>query len=273
MIKSTDGFFKIKGNKEYLPDYKSLLSDSIFYPGCGLDNIDLQLTKSYFNVYVHADYRVTKTDAEYFLNNVQGIDDYALENIYEFDRSILFPVDNSNIASLMPTLPVKKSEEDLFEKYQLLNLKTPDTFLMGVYILDESSTNKIVKSPFTEREYSMPPLQLVFFFYEDAITLFNALYFYNKVNPLAVALSNNFPDNPYWTNLVADDQRFRVSLLINHLYNNCRMPQFLITDISPSHEQNSVERFEWKEYYLLTKHSTSNSARNVHFYRKDLLLL
>lgn len=224
-------------------------------------------------MYVHADYRITKADAELFLNNMQGIDEYTLENIYEFDRSILLPANKDNTISWMPTLPVKKSEEAQFEKYHSSNPKTPDTFLMGVYVLEESSANKTLKSPFSEKEYQMPSVQLIFFFYEDAIPLFNALYFYNKINPKAIALSNNIPDKPYWTNLLAYDHRFRVSLLINHLYNHCPMPQFLITDISSLSDQNSVKRFEWKEYYLLTQYSTDNNSRNIHIYFKYLILL
>lgn len=279
MIKSTDGCFHIKDSQGYLPCYKNdILSQSIFYPGSGTDSMDLQIAKSDFTFYVHADYRITKAEAEAFLSNVQGIEEYELENIYEFDRSLLFPVDKDMTASWSPGLPLKKSERANFDKFQSTNPITPNTFLMGVYILSETYKDKMVKSPILNKDRELFPWLLVFYFYEDAITLFNALYFHNEINPKAVALFNNIPDRPYWTNLAVNDHRFRLSLLINHLYNHCPMPHFLITDYPPYYKQDNVKRFEWKEYALIHEsngfpNKYLDTERQIYIYDRDILLV
>jgi hypothetical protein len=158
------------------------LNDSVFYPGCGADSMDLQVAKFDSSIYVHADYRVSKIEAELFLNNFNSIEEYELENIYEVDRSVLFPSDIQNNSFLTELLPLKKSEELLFQEHNKKILTISDTFLLGIYTLTEPFHRKNAKGLLQAKEVQLPSVLLVFFFCEDAMSIFNSLYFLNKVN-------------------------------------------------------------------------------------------
>lgn len=277
MIHSENGNFTIGESAEFLPDWRSVMSTALFYPGCGLDHIDVEICKSEFSIFVHADYRVKPNEIEPFYESKVCLPEYELENIFSFNRSIFLPPER---ICFLPDFPLKREEMQLLENVGNRNL-TNSTFFLGVYKRKDAFEIEKVISPVSGELNPLKKYLFIFFFLEDIVPLYNGLYFHNQMNPYAVYLSQQLAEDPYRTVLSAPNFRFHTSLVSNALYHDIGMPTFVLTDMAPTdlNKTKDIPRHFWKEYCLkrvldngwIT--NESYQGKKVFVFEKDLLLI
>ena len=244
MLSIEDIYFKSSENS--LVTFKDFLAQNykkaLFYPGCGLDVTDLEIGKYMHNIFVRADYRITKDQASEFLKNQNFLEEYDLVNFAEIDRSELIP---ENKLGDQLSFPYKSSEIEILKQLSIDGFPKEKTVLVGIYYLKNEYS-------YQATDIKLKDYIVILFFYEEALSVFNDLFFRNKINPTSIVLKENISEHPYWTYLDAPDYRFRSGLLLNCIYNATVMPDYLITDQYDYSCKSNLQYHTWKDYFILS---------------------
>jgi hypothetical protein len=233
---------------------KKWLHESVFYPGCGLDKTDILLADLNTKLYVRADYRVKPEQVISFLKSDLWLNKYNLSEMVELNRYEILPLDH------FCDFPLISSRE--YEKNTHKN-KIGDKdggFFIAKYIIN----------PLYESEHNisssnkLPDFKYIIFACEDAIDVFNGMYYYNYSNPHTLVLKNNILDKSYRTNLQDRRGRFHASVICNVVCNSATMPYNIISDTPPSENVNSTRKYIWDEYYYPEENSKDIQG-NYHY--------
>jgi hypothetical protein len=262
-------YISVAGEQILLDELLNSIEVSVFYPACGLDDLDLMAGKSEFSMYVRADERVSAEEAIAFLSNPGLLPEYEQEQIVRFEGKQLLDED---IFSDSPRFPLKPTEvQHLVTRKEQSSFGSAD-FFVAVYRLKPDFRDLMYFNPFQQKETALKDHLVVMFFCEDAMKLFYSLYFHYKKSPWAVVLEDILHHQPYWTKLSAPDYRFRVSLLINKLYNAAALPSFLITAAEAEPNAEKLVKHQWDDYILLET-PKSCEAMKAAVYERNVLFI
>ena len=243
-------------------DIEKDLENSVFYPACGLDDIDIKSMLGFSTFFIKVDYNVAREDAYEALTTCKFCPDYDLFDITEEGLNNL-----QRRKYIMFDFPRKDSEE---QNIHLLN-NAKSTKLNGyaflAYYTLKSKYNKINNTEKVKR----PEAIKILFVGAEACQVFSALYLRYAINPKAIVIVNPGENVDNWTLFTHPQYRFYNSILINYTYNNAKMPEYLVSDLE-------VQKYPWDGYVLdndvTSPFSMEVFKRGLNYYRyRGLTLL
>lgn len=205
---------------------QNILTDSVFYPGSGYDGRDLTDLSPHSRSFVHVDYTVLKEDLEHAL--LQDMDKAGFQRVglKYLQPGDLYP------GPVVPPYP----------------FPMPQWRRQALYMVTKMAEGLIpyaIWAVFEPKPGLLDPRKRTFSILHigwEACSIFQALYSYNRINPLGIAICfEGAGSRMNWTRFSDSNSPFYQLIEANVREHGLRYPRYLLT-----HHQDKVA--DWPNY-------------------------